>query len=931
MPSSAFVRTVSACVVAFGVAVFSSSPRAVLEAAAQKSGSISPSSGPVAWSGFLAPVAAAPDEANCAEGLTCDTFLLSVEGAPADWAGKSIPVTIQWTLPTSDFDLYIHKDSNSAPVVADSAGPPPSTSESTAIDPSATGTGLYSIHVVYFAVAGDQYHGSASVTSAPTSREATYVKGGIEFSPNVAVKAPAARQDGEPSNRTDKFGNHYVAGIRGVPAGTDLWYFNLKPGSAGYDPYMRTPVYRGQPDGFLLDENNAASVGADGGGDIDLAVGFGPANPPPLAGVSLVAANISAMRSEDAGRGFTLNPVGSTVPVDDRQWIEAYRDGEVDAVYLYYRTISVPVNHFMQRSNDGGLTFGPPVFMGIDGQTGYVDVDQNDGTVYASRQGGSTVTVAVGVPPGPGLEPLIYTDHVAVTDASGVANIFAPVKVADDGTVYVAYSNGRNIYLVHSSDKGHSWSPPVRVSDGPETQTSLFPWIETGSQPGSIAVVWYGTSAAANADDADWHVLFAQSLNATADVPAFRQVLASDHVIHGSNISTGGLLGAANRNLLDYFQVSIDPVGAAVIGYTDDHNDFSGHTFVTRQISGPGLHGGAVPSPGPAPAPAPPPADGSQVVDFKQDHVAGLLMVAPVSHPLDITSIRYSCEDTAAGRLLVARMKVSYMPAVSPVGNWRMNLAANAPFSTMSPTGEYSFGLSDRGDQFFLRASTDTSAAGSFTFGTAVRNADGSLTYTTQGAADAGAFDPLDGSVTVKVLLSRLDQLVSKGPALGAGSVLVGLRGQTFTTGANAVTDIARGGTQYELPAACSGANPPPPPPPPPPPGRSFRANGAGGIDGGVSFNFNADNSPTGHLNYRDDAEGIHLVSSRITTFLQTGSNEVTFSGTGTIGDVAVAFEVTVVDNGEPGRNDVFRIEISGGRTSSRSGTLTRGNIQVHK
>jgi hypothetical protein len=68
--------------------------------------------------------------------------------------------------------------------------------------------------------------------------------------------------------------------------------------------------------------------------------------------------------------------------------------------------------------------------------------------------------------------------------------------------------------------------------------------------------------------------------------PSFRIVEASDHFIHGSNISTGGLTGSANRNLIDYFQVSFDPTGAAVIAYTDDHNDFDGHTYVTRQASG---------------------------------------------------------------------------------------------------------------------------------------------------------------------------------------------------------------------------------------------------------------------------------------------------------------------------------------------------------
>ena len=56
-----------------------------------------------------------------------------------------------------------------------------------------------------------------------------------------------------------------------------------------------------------------------------------------------------------------------------------------------------------------------------------------------------------------------------------------------------------------------------------------------------------------------------------ATVEAFRQVVASDHYIHGSNISEGGTLGNANRNLIDYFQISFDPTGAAIIDYADDH------------------------------------------------------------------------------------------------------------------------------------------------------------------------------------------------------------------------------------------------------------------------------------------------------------------------------------------------------------------------
>ena len=65
--------------------------------------------------------------------------------------------------------------------------------------------------------------------------------------------------------------------------------------------------------------------------------------------------------------------------------------------------------------------------------------------------------------------------------------------------------------------------------------------------------------------------------------------------------------------------------------------------------------------------------------------------------------------------------------------------------------------------------------------------------------ADAGAFDATNSTITVKVALSKLNPLVTHGPAIGPGSVLQGLRGQTFTTGANGARDATRGGGSYVM------------------------------------------------------------------------------------------------------------------------------------
>ncbi len=132
-------------------------------------GSISPTGPTLNWVGTgVGP--ASPDETTCQEGITCDTFLLTLTGAPADWAGKKARVTISAAINpiATDYDIFIHKGmSNSGPIVGSSAtaGTPPEIVE---LDPNqaAIGTGIFSVHVVYFAAtAADQYAGKVEVIS----------------------------------------------------------------------------------------------------------------------------------------------------------------------------------------------------------------------------------------------------------------------------------------------------------------------------------------------------------------------------------------------------------------------------------------------------------------------------------------------------------------------------------------------------------------------------------------------------------------------------------------------------------------------------------------------------------------------------------------------------------------------------------------------
>jgi hypothetical protein len=838
-------------------------------------GTLTPSSTtPLTFVG-TAPGTAADSEPDGIEGLNKDTYVLTV--APGDYTGKLITFDLNWTNPANDRDLYVFKrnaDGSNGQQVGQSAGGAPQTGEATSFDPNIFGTGQYNVEIIYFACtpATDQPTGTIALIDGPPIRNATYIQGGMTFSANTPCKAPTALSDGEPSSRVDAAGNAYFCGIQGVPAGVDLWYFDLRPTipdpqnpggtipNPNYDPNLRVPLYRGKPDSPSSAAGQAQlQAGALGGGDIDLAVGFGnysgdnglglnAAPDPVLAYASLTAANVTVGRSMDLGQTFQFNGVGNFAggaPVNDRQWMGFFDD---HTVYLEYRNFAQGIA-FAQRSDDGGLTYGPATLVGNLPQTGACDVDRFDGTVYISGNDGH---VAIGVPSVAGQAPASYTIVQATAPKVNVANLFFALRVAADhrqnnpdgtytltapGTVYGVYSDGANVYLISSLDRGAHWSDPVRVNNpaDPNLKVNIFPWLATGPTPGSVGITWYGSDnvnsdgTPANNDNARWRVYYAQTLNATANNPTFQYAQASDHSNHAANISLSGLVvtGGPNRNLSDYFQVNFDPTGAAVIGYTDDHNDFSGDVFVTRQISGPSIdktqgnvptpqEGSALPAqpfvaPGtgpatvgaPAPQPMQPGPNGEQVTDFVQDQDSGLLATTPSNSPIDIVSVKYQSQNSPQGLYLTATMTVSDLTAVPPDSTWRMYFAANAPeLGIVGPPGnQFSRGLSDRGDQFYIEAATNALGAVSFNWGTASRNFSGGINTAQQGAADSGAINKSVRQISVRISVAKLNAyLAAHGrPTIGVGSTLCGLRGNAFQTDSLglALEDYTRGGTEF--------------------------------------------------------------------------------------------------------------------------------------
>jgi hypothetical protein len=161
----------------------------------------------------------------------------------------------------------------------------------------------------------------------------------------------------------------------------------------------------------------------------------------------------------------------------------------------------------------------------------------------------------------------------------------------------------------------------VQVSQ-PPSNTNVFPWMIAGGA-GRSDSVWYGTDSvgdpSTNAGQ-QWNVYMAQvvwpvdgSGAVTLAAPSGQMVKVSPHPAHYNSIclsGTGCIASEGDRNLADFFTVTLDHNGAAEVEYNDTTNgleqagfspgtglsDHPGAPVVTvaRQDGGLGLNGTTV-------------------------------------------------------------------------------------------------------------------------------------------------------------------------------------------------------------------------------------------------------------------------------------------------------------------------------------------------
>lgn len=421
--------------------------------------------------------------------------------------------------------------------------------------------------------------------------------GPFGFRRPVYVTQSSAFQAAEPSIRVDASDpNHRIWVVAPTGIGADSRAFG---GDTGGDLFWYS-----DNDGFNWTVKSSPGPTIVGGGDTDVITGTAGE----VYGTGLTLANITIAGSCDNGQTFTTNPVSNIGTIEDRQWLDMYEDrpkpltgpdfvmtyGAIES-QIYFQQVTAPCPPGAPAPNPpaGGprisVTYGglnPPA-ADIYQWPGNIAVDENTGDVYVTYNtvGSPDKVIVTRVDNGAELPTNPVTDvhpFVAASNRQDTFDSFTVVAVDSASNVYVVWSEripseqGTDTFMAVSENRGQTWSAPVLVNRLPETHTTVFPWIVAGA-PGRVDIVYYATSTPGPSPEevpssALWRVWLARSLNATADVPTFREGPATGFMHQGSICTSGTGCAAGTRDLLDFFMIDLDERGLANIAYTDNLN-----------------------------------------------------------------------------------------------------------------------------------------------------------------------------------------------------------------------------------------------------------------------------------------------------------------------------------------------------------------------
>src|SRR2546425_2097932 len=353
----------------------------------------------------------------------------------------------------------------------------------------------------------------------------------------------------------------------------------------------------------------------------------------------------------------------------------AYRaaGGQTPLVYLVWNNLVGPgpnAGEQWNKSLDGvnytnatadELPAGTGAVYSPFGGDGYPAIDQVTGKVFQAAAC-SSMTCGTSATATPGLYMNIGTPdaggNLHFLDATGSGqDLTKLVKIADTPTgspdtlfSVLSMDTGRNLEVVWTVGNSNpalrqtfvsassaasgwrTWTAPVQVSDGSTATgdaTNVFPWLKAGG-PGRADAVWYGSDKQVDPsshNNQSWNVFMSQVVfptNAaggiTGAAPSSQLVKVTPHPMHYDDVCLQGsscITSQGNRNLADFFVVTIDNTGAAEIIYDDTSNKLvqapgtctvqvadhcgAGVITIARQSSGLGLFGTKVSGPSNSP------------------------------------------------------------------------------------------------------------------------------------------------------------------------------------------------------------------------------------------------------------------------------------------------------------------------------------------
>ncbi len=496
----------------------------------------------------------------------CDTFALTVNVAAKDASTKRIKVTISFPISAGEFDVFVF-DSQGNLLGSDTAGGEPSVATIPAV------SGTYSIVVDPWNPLGQSFTATVSLEAIPPQPPPpTGIPPRFQVYP-APTSAGGAQSSGEPSISVDW--NPNVASLKSGTVnqgGVAFFTANLNQFRLSFDDCS-------SPAAATWTDVSSPVETVTTLDPIGLCDHFGGSHPGRLFQSQLAGATSLLAFSDDDGATW-LQSQGSGQPAGvDHQTLGSgpYNTAATppppphpaynNAVYYCSQDIATA---FCARSDDGGLTFGPgvPIYnlTQCSGIHGHVKVAP-DGTVYVPNRGcGANQAVAVSTDNG-----LTWTVR-PIPDSTPAIGNDPSVGIASDGTVYFGYQDSSGAAKIAvSHNQGATWSTSVNVGAPLSIVNTVFPAVAAGD-PDRAAFFFLGSPTPGNLQDTAnykgiWHAYLAVTYDGGANY--FLVDATPNDPVQVGSICIAGTTCGADRNLLDFNDLSIDAQGRIIGAFAD--------------------------------------------------------------------------------------------------------------------------------------------------------------------------------------------------------------------------------------------------------------------------------------------------------------------------------------------------------------------------